>query len=121
MPRSFRRLRRPVDHYRQRRVRFLIHHCVDQKPLPVARHGIGRKVILKSPGAELKERDSRVHLETLAASHRRRHQLSVSRVIEQLSPISPPAWMVAPAVRDLSLAAAVGEALHPDLKPASYI
>src|SRR5215510_12985820 len=114
-PASFLHLRRPVRHYRQRRVRLCIHHRVEQKPLPVVCYGIGSKVECNTPRAELEERDCRAHLEALAASHRRRHQLSVSRVVEQLSPFSAPAWIIAPTFRDLSLAAAYGEALHVDL------
>src|SRR5262249_4262491 len=93
---------------------------VDQKPLSVARHGIGRKA-LKSPGAELEEWDWHAYLEALAARRRRSHQLPVSGLVEQLPPVPPPAWIVAPAGRDLSLAATLREALHIDLIPARRI
>src|SRR5262245_47226154 len=73
---------RPVDHYSQRRIRLRLHHRVDQKTLSVARYGIGRIVGLNSPGAEIEKRNRRAHLEALAASYRRRHQLPVSRVVE---------------------------------------
>src|SRR5215813_12732491 len=118
---SFLYSRRPVRNYYQRRVRLHIHKLVDQKPLPVPRHGIGRIPGHSNPGAELEERDRRAHLEALSAAHLRRHQLPVSRVVEQFPPISPPAWTAATAVRDLTLAAASGEALHPDLIPARFI
>src|SRR6266542_3996378 len=118
LPSSFRRPRLPVDHHCERRVRLRLHHFVEQKPLPVGRYGIGRKVVLKSRGAELEERDRRARLEALAASHRRHHQLPVPRVVEQLPPIPQPAWTIAPAGRDLPLAAAPREALHVDLVPA---
>src|SRR5262245_27990915 len=120
-PSSFRRPRRPVDHHRQRRVRLRLHRCVDQKPLPVGRYGIGRKEVLKSRGAELEERDRRARLEALAPSHRPPHQLPIPRVVEHLPPIPPPAWTVAPAGRDLPLATAPREALHVDLVPARRI
>src|SRR5262249_47980273 len=110
-PASFLRPHRPVRHHRKRRVRLQIHHFVDQKPLPVARHCIGRNDP-KSPGAELEERDRRADIEALAASHLHGHQLPVSRVVEQRTSIRPPAWTAAPTGRDLPLAIASRELLH---------
>src|SRR5262245_49143026 len=112
---------RPVDHHRQRRVRRCHDHFVDQKSLPIASYSIGRKGVQTSPDYEREERDRRTHIEVFAAFHRYRHQLPVSRVVEQLTSIPPPAWTAASIVRDLPLAAAPGEALHIDLIPARHI
>src|SRR5262245_28370460 len=114
-PASFLHSRRPVDHHCQRRVRLRLHYRVDQKTLPIACCGIGGIEGLNSPGAEIEERNRRANLEALAAPYRRRHQLPVSRVVEQLTPIPPPAWTAAPAGRYLPLASASGVALHIDL------
>src|SRR5215831_12283787 len=119
---SFLYLRRPVRHNGQRRVRLCLYDCVDQKPLPVGRHGIGRqKGEQNSPSAELKERGGRARIETLAAYHRRHHQLPVSRIVEQLPTITPPARSATSAGRDLPLAAAIREAPHVNLKPSRLI
>src|SRR5262245_46954969 len=115
------RPRCPVEPHRQRRVRLLLHHRVDQKPLPVGRYGIGRAVVLKSPGPELEEQERRVYFQALAASYWRRHQLSISRGVDQLTPIPHPAWSPASAGRDLPLAATGREALHVDLPPTCLI
>src|SRR5262249_716550 len=74
-----------------------------------------------SPSAELEERDRRAHLKAITVSYWRRHQLSVRRVVKQFPPVLSPAWPAAPASRDLPLAAAIGEALHPDFIPPRLI
>src|SRR5262245_8423939 len=109
------RPRCPVEPHRQRRVRLRLHHRVDQKPLPVGRYGIGRTVVLKSPGAELKEQEQRANFQALAAFHWGRHQLSISRVVDQFTPIPTPVWREASTGRDLPFAATAREALHVDL------
>src|SRR5262249_56919432 len=83
-------------------------------------YGRGRKGA-KSPGADLEERDRRADIEALAASHLHGHQLPVSRVVEQLTPILPPAWTAAPTGRDLPLAVASRELLHVYFKLARLI
>src|SRR5262245_1915146 len=118
---SFLFLRRPVDHPRQRRVRLRYHYFVDQKPHPVGSYGIGRNNMGQNrPGAELEERDRCADIEALAASHLHGHQLPVSRVVEQLTPIPPPAWNSATSGRYLPLATAIRAALHPDFTLARY-
>src|SRR5262249_27516 len=121
MPRSLLHPRRPIRPHRKRRVRLRLHHCVDQKPLPIARHGIGRREVLKSPGAEPEEQERRASFQALAYSHWRRHQLSISRVVDQLTPIPPPLWREPSARRDLPFAAPAREALHVDLVPTCSI
>src|SRR5262249_20325078 len=67
------------------------------------------------------KRDCRAHLEALAASYMRRHQLPIRSVVKQLLPTLPPAWTAATAGRDHLFAVALWEALHVDFIPARRV